>query len=599
MLWKLSLTGIKGRLRDYIVLFSGLMLSSAIFYMFESLATNEAFLQSNSPISATTMVFQVGSVLLGIITLFYIFYANSFLMAMRQKDYGMFMMLGAKGRKIGQMIFIETFFVGLLATVLGLGLGIGLTTVVNNLLVSNLELAISHYSPFSLKAIVISLIFYAALFLLAAMVNARKIVKQPILKILRSNETPHHLKSKKIILGVEVISGIALLAAGYWFMTQLETMQVAAIFIAMGTILVGSYLMFHSVVIFVLSLLKKSDAVIFKKLTNFTLSQLSFRIRDYTKMLALIAVLFALALGASTAGLGFRNEIPAMTDRTSAYDLILIQPSSSEQADVEELQPTLNQTYHYKTDDTHVYIVKEEYDQKPVIEIPIESFKGELKYEEHNGDDLVADKIKRNAVRELLFAENQTKEMVVLSETEFNQQAGESQSVQVVQVADFMEQKQAIKDLVLSNEENNQVDAITGSYAQKYNAYVNFNSIFSGFEFMGFFLGIAFLTMLASCLMFKILSGAHSDVRRYEMLNKIGTRTELLKQSIRREIGVLFALPAMLGTVHVLFGLQMFKLFMQDPYAGIWIPFAIFFVLYFAYYVLTTWIYTNIVLKKD
>ena len=31
MLWKLSLTGIKSRLRDYLVLFSGLVMASAIF----------------------------------------------------------------------------------------------------------------------------------------------------------------------------------------------------------------------------------------------------------------------------------------------------------------------------------------------------------------------------------------------------------------------------------------------------------------------------------------------------------------------------------------------------------------------------------------
>lgn len=46
MLWKLSLTGIKSRLRDYLVLFSGLVMASAIFYMFESMASNEAFLKS-------------------------------------------------------------------------------------------------------------------------------------------------------------------------------------------------------------------------------------------------------------------------------------------------------------------------------------------------------------------------------------------------------------------------------------------------------------------------------------------------------------------------------------------------------------------------
>ncbi|MBK5514820.1 hypothetical protein JFT70_07070 [Bacillus sp. TH11] len=46
--------------------------------------------------------------------------------------------------------------------------------------------------------------------------------------------------------------------------------------------------------------------------------------------------------------------------------------------------------------------------------------------------------------------------------------------------------------------------------------------------FMGFFLGIAFLAMMASCLMFKILSGASKDIMRYQMLRKIGVRQELL-----------------------------------------------------------------------
>ena len=49
-------------------------------------------------------------------------------------------------------------------------------------------------------------------------------------------------------------------------------------------------------------------------------------------------------------------------------------------------------------------------------------------------------------------------------------------------------------------------------------------------------------------------------------LKKIGTRRGLLKQSIRREVGVLFLAPGILGVVHVLFGLQMFGLFMQNPY---------------------------------
>lgn len=58
--------------------------------------------------------------------------------------------------------------------------------------------------------------------------------------------------------------------------------------------------------------------------------------------------------------------------------------------------------------------------------------------------------------------------------------------------------------------------------------YQFMNSFMSGTMFMGFFLGIAFLAMMASSLMFKILTGASRDVRRYEMLRKIGVRRSML-----------------------------------------------------------------------
>ncbi len=323
MLWKLSLTGIKGRLKDYIVLFSGLVMASAIFYMFQSMASNEEFLKNNSTIGVVVIIFHFGTVLLGIITFAYILYANSFLMSMRQKDYAMFMMLGAKGRKIAQMIFIETFFVGIIATIAGALAGIGLTKIVNDLLVQQLNIKITHFSPFNVKALVITLVFFAILFLIAAIVNASAIAKKAILDLLRETSTPAQIKQKFPFLLVQTLLGIIFLGIGYYVMSDLMKFQIMGIAIALVTIVLGTYLVFRSVIVLILTLLKKSDAIALKKLNNFTLSQLNFRIRDYTQMLSLVSMLFALALGALTVGLGFRNEIPKMAKAMTSYDLVL------------------------------------------------------------------------------------------------------------------------------------------------------------------------------------------------------------------------------------------------------------------------------------
>lgn len=601
MLWKLSLTGIKSRLRDYLVLFSGLVMASAIFYMFESMASNEAFLTSNSTISSTVIIFRLGSVLLGIITFVYILYANSFLMTMRQKDYAMFMMLGAKGRKIAQMIFSETFIVGILATLVGSAVGMGLTSVVSHLLVQQLNIKISHFSPFSVHGLLITIVFFSILFLLAAIVNAFSIVKKPILTLIRADQTPTQMKQHKFLFFLEVVLGIASLTCGYYMMQNLEKFQLFGIAIALVTIVLGTYFIFHSVIIFCLSLLKKADGIALRKLNNFTLSQLSFRIREYTQMLSMVAMLFALALGALTVGLGFKNEISKMTNNFTVYDVVLNNAQKVDQQEVAKLDPKVNASYTQKEDQQTIYYISEQFEQTPFI--VKEGMNGDRnikpKNKEVSASQLAQELTLQDSLREYELPEQQPKEIKLVSQKEFSQLNLPETTLQLIQVTDFDKQLSNIEKLVATNKENNEaLQDVSYSFTQKADVYNTFNSMFSGFEFMGFFLGLAFLTMLASCLMFKILSGSKSDQVRYEMLEKIGTRQGLLKQSIRREIGVLFLAPGLLGVVHVLFGLQMFKLLMSDPYDNLWLPFTIFFVLYFIYYVITTWLYTGIVLKK-
>ncbi|GMC03199.1 permease [Enterococcus thailandicus] len=601
MLWKLSLTGIKSRLRDYLVLFSGLVMASAIFYMFESMASNEAFLTSNSTISSTVIIFRLGSVLLSIITFVYILYANSFLMTMRQKDYAMFMMLGAKGRKIAQMIFSETFIVGILATLVGSVVGMGLTSIVSHLLVQQLNIKISHFSPFSVHGLLITIVFFSILFLLAAIVNAFSIVKKPILTLIRADQTPTQMKQHKFLFFLEVVLGIASLTCGYYMMQNLEKFQLFGIVIALVTIVLGTYFIFHSVIIFCLSLLKKADGIALRKLNNFTLSQLSFRIREYTQMLSMVAMLFALALGALTVGLGFKNEISKMTNSFTVYDVVLNNAQKIDQQEVAKLDPKVNASYTQKEDEQTIYYLSEQFEQMPFI--VKEGMNGDRnikpKNKEITATQLAQELTLQDSLREYELPEQQPKEIKLVSQEEFSQLNLPETTLQLIQVTDFDKQLSNLEKLVAENKANNEeLKNVDYSFTQKADVYNTFNSMFSGFEFMGFFLGLAFLTMLASCLMFKILSGSKSDQVRYEMLQKIGTRQGLLTQSIRREIGVLFLAPGLLGVVHVLFGLQMFKLLMSDPYDNLWLPFTIFFVLYFVYYVITTWLYTGIVLKK-
>ncbi|MGV3184935.1 hypothetical protein ACEF14_02065 [Weissella paramesenteroides] len=74
----IALKSLRSKWRDYIVLFVGLIISAAIFYMFSAMATNKAFLEANAVVSQITVIFVIGEVLLGMITFVYLNFANGF-----------------------------------------------------------------------------------------------------------------------------------------------------------------------------------------------------------------------------------------------------------------------------------------------------------------------------------------------------------------------------------------------------------------------------------------------------------------------------------------------------------------------------------------
>lgn len=597
MLRKLALGGIRSRFRDYAVLFSGLVIASAVFYMFLALATNTAFLKSNSFIALTSFVFYFGEVLLVIITVVYIVYANTFLMSMRQRDYAMFMMLGAKGRKIAQLIFIETVSVGLLATVVGTGVGIGLTTAAGHLLINMLHAPATHFNPVWGPAVLWTFVFFLGMFVLAAFVNAGKLLKTPVLQLLHADTTPNRLQQKRSVLVLQAIGAIVLLAIGYWAMSQLGTLQLMGIGLALVTIVMGTYLLFNASLVALIAWLKRRHFAA-RGLHNFTLSQLSFRIRDYTRILAVVAMLFALALGAITVGLGFQAEIPALVNQQAVYDVVTVAPNAATRTQVAKLTGvTATQHYQEKTDRHYVYLDASALARHPVqlmdyqngktVRVKVTAANWE-KYADMASQQLSTFRVPADADRQFKL----------VPAARFAQLAGPTRTVTTYQVADFGANYAPIKAIVAAQAKQHGIKSATQS-GQKFYSYELVNGMFSGLAFMGFFLGIAFLAMLASTLMFKILSGASYDAKRYLMLQKIGVRPRLLRASVRQEIGALFLFPGLLGVVHVLFGLKMFTGLLRHPYGNLLVPFSIFIVLYVVYYLLTVWLYESIVIHRD
>lgn len=621
MLWKLSLTGIKSRFKDYLVLFSGLTFASAIFYMFMTLATNPAFLKGSLSIAfkITQIVFSFGIALLSIITFVYIVYANSFLLSMRQKDYGMYMMLGARTSKIGRLIFAETLVVGLLATLLGTVLGVGLTQGVSSVLISQLGLQIHKFVGFYLPALLWTIAFFAILFFLAAFWNRHKLVKSNVINLLHEDQKPVKLHRNKLWKFIEAILGIALLAIGYWAMMHAAKLGTKTIPIAFFTIVFGSYFTFDSFFTEIIDLLRKNLAYKYKKLHSFTLGQLKFRLSDYTRILSTVSLLFALALGAITVGLNF-NNMTEQSMQSTYYDVVLYGHNKKVDNQLKKVSVKSTTPFDYKMvvegkgkeKNRVLYISENQLENNKIMYQRYSRKNGMNHYDTRR---ITVNDLKNKKSSPVNDAEYQLMSLTpyagaqvkVVSQNQYNQVNAKENKIELLRVNNFrsnfnnVEKLQNLSATQMMSSPEVDKDAINVNLSNSKSAqYRLVSSMTSGFEFMGFFLGLAFLAMLASTLMFKVLSGANSDKPRYQMLWKIGTRKSLLKASIAKEIGILFALPAALGVVDVLFGLQLFKSILgMNTYDKLWIPFTIFGVLYVLYYLLTVVLYQHIVLQKE
>ncbi|WP_257963588.1 ABC transporter permease [Carnobacterium maltaromaticum] len=367
MLLKLSLSGIKSKLKDYIVLLVGLVMSSSIFYMFQTLSMNKDFLKNNAMISVLAFVFLAGAVLLGIITIVYILYANSFLLSLRQKEYGMYMTLGAKKKKIGKMMFIETLIVGSVSLILGIIVGIGLSQVVGQLLMKQLDFNSPDYTPLYVPAISVTVIFFLIMFLFAAIVNVFKLARLSTLELINGEKQADHIVIRKNKLVLQLFIAFILLLIGYIAMINIAQFQMLGIFVALVTITGGTLLFFQTFLPYFVQMLKNNRRISEKKINIFTFSQLSFRVNDLTRVLAMVAMLIALAVGSIAVGIGFKNNSELMVEEAAAYDVVIHNPTAKEDKVLAKMEFAKKINYHYKSDGTMQYFIKEELNENPLF----------------------------------------------------------------------------------------------------------------------------------------------------------------------------------------------------------------------------------------
>lgn len=606
MLFKIARQTVKHKWRDLLVLFIGLIIATAIFFMFSTVATNEAFLKNNTSIRSITIIFNVGQFLLGLITFIYLNFANRFLVQLRQREYGLLMMFGANKFAVSRLLFLETTLIGLVSLGFGIIFGIGFTGLAGQIIQKMLGITLTHWQSFNLPGLTVTLIYFIVVFSLNGLVNQFYIGRTNINKLLKADQKSENMPKSGWLQVLTGILGIVILGASFFALKSALTTGSVLMVLLTAVILnvIGTFLILRSSLTLILMLiagLKSSQ----KGLRRFTLGQLSFRLQAFQRILTIVTLLFALALGAMTVGVGFKASTETTAENYSPNTINVIQPTTHEKQLIGKLTGVKwNHTYQYKTTkDTIVWDAKQ-FDQTPLAYFESTNNNQKAKINYGNVRALRINGTKDNAgyaeLRSLVTssAKNFMEITNTLEQNKFDHLNKPVAKVSVIRVTSMPDNRDVLDEILTSQQKRFPMLAQLSS-GGAYANYVAANAIFGGLEFMGFFLSIAFLVMLASTLMFKILSNVATDQKRYRILSMLGATKGQRLQANMIEIAVLFAAPLVIGLVDVLYGLQSFKSLLANPYVGLPVSISIIGGFYIIYYLITVMLYQRLLTNKE
>ena len=331
MLFKLSFENMKKSFKDYAIYFLTLVLGVAIFYMFNSLDSQQAMLevsQSQREI-IRLMIELIGmvSVFVAIILGLLILYANNFLINRRKKEFGIYMTLGMGRRQISKIILLETIFVGIISLGVGLIVGIFASQFMSILVAKLFEADMSHFQfVFSKDACIKTCIYFAIMYLVVIFFNTFTISRYKLINLLNANKKNEKVKMKNPILCILLfVLACVMLGWAYWKVTaQVNTIRIEEdllLPILMG--ILGTILIFWSLSGLVLRVVQSIQKIYLKGTNLFVLRQIHNKINTTVLSMSVICLMLFLTISILSSFLSLRNTMQRELAEMTPVDLNL------------------------------------------------------------------------------------------------------------------------------------------------------------------------------------------------------------------------------------------------------------------------------------
>ncbi len=331
MLFKLSWNNMKKSIKDYAIYFLTLVLGVAIFYMFNSIDSQQAMLQvSQSQREIIKMMISMlgfVSVFVAVILGLLIVYANNFLINRRKKEFGIYMSLGMGRRQISKIILMETIFVGIISLVIGIVAGVFASQFMSVLVAKMFEADMSEFQfVFSQDACMKTCLYFAVMYVAVMLFNTYTVSKYKLINLLNAQKKNEKVKIKNPFLCVLVfIVAGAMLGYAYWKVTadssSLTTADKLLPPILMG--IVSTVVIFWSLAGFIIQIVQKMKNTYLKGTNMFVLRQINNKINTNVASMSIICLMLFMTISILSSSLSLRNTMGRELVEMTPVDLNL------------------------------------------------------------------------------------------------------------------------------------------------------------------------------------------------------------------------------------------------------------------------------------
>lgn len=600
---KLAASNIKKNGRSYIPYILTCIMTVAMFYIVKSLSLNPGL---EKMIGADTLsyIMFMGSIIVAMFAFIFLFYTNSFLVKRRKKEFGVFNILGMEKLHLAKTLAWENLYITVISLAGGLVLGMALDKTMFLLIAQVIDADIPLGFFVSGKAIVTTIVLFGVIFLLIFLNSVRQIqMSNPIELITAGNAGEREPKTNWLI----AILGLSSMGAGYYIALTTEN-PIASIwmfFMAVCLVILGTYFTFTAGSIALLKLLRKNKKYYYKTKHFTSVSGMIYRMKQNAVGLANICILSTavLVMVSATTSLMIGLEDVIHTRYPNDFTIYADEETkerSYESFDkVRELQDemgvhvtqetqysylafaTVNKGDSFLVDRNAgiavandianlVFVTLDEYNavmgtektledneiliysnrdifEYPVLKVLDKEYRVKETLDSFPGNGVIA-------------AQVASSHFIVVPDTVEIQELYEKQKEALTDIAskiryfygfdtDADEDKQhafysALIDVYTGNE-------YQGTVESRVDTRASFVAIYSGFFFIGIFLGVLFIMATVLIIYYKQISEGYDDKQRFKIMQKVGMSRQEIKSSIHAQVLMMFFLPLAVAGIHI------------------------------------------------